>query len=119
MMTQPHEPAPAPAAPPMAQKPAMRLLHAILGWLAALVLLAWRLTCRYRVENDPRPALRAGGRPYVYALLHAHQVAAVFCNDERRMAAMVSRSLDGDLLVPSLHARRVIPVRGSTRKQGK
>ena len=97
----------------------MRWLRQLFAWLCAGVLLAWRLTCRYRVENDPRPRLRAEERPYVYALLHAHQVAAVFCNDEERMAAMVSRSADGDLLVPSLQLRRVIPVRGSTRKHGK
>jgi hypothetical protein len=39
-------------------------------------------------------------------------------NDEPRMAAMVSRSADGDLLVPSLRLRRVEAVRGSTRKAG-
>jgi lysophospholipid acyltransferase (LPLAT)-like uncharacterized protein len=89
------------------------------GWLIGLVVLVWRISCRYRVQNDPRPALRAAGRPYVYALLHAHQVAAVFCNDEERMAAMVSRSNDGELLVPSLHLRRVRPVRGSSRKAGR
>ncbi len=97
----------------------MRWLSRLLGWLLAGVVLVWRLTCRYRVEDDPRPALRHAGRPYAYALLHAHQVAAVFVNDEQRMAAMVSRSTDGDLLVPSLTVRRVLAVRGSTRKQGK
>ncbi len=88
------------------------------GWLIGLVVLVWRSSCRYRVEGDPRPGLRSAGRPYAYALLHAHQIAAVFCNDEARMAAMVSRSSDGDLLVPSLRLRRVEPVRGSTRKNG-
>lgn len=86
-----------------------------LGWVGALLLLAWRATCRYRVIDDPRPALRRAGRPYVYALLHAHQISAVFVNDEERLAAMVSRSLDGDMLVPSLRVRRVVAVRGSTR----
>jgi len=68
------------------------------------------------VHNDPRPGLRAAQRPYVYALLHAHQIAAVLANDEPRMAAMVSRSADGDLLVPSLAARGVLAVRGSGRR---
>ena len=96
----------------------MTFLRHLAAWIAAFVLLAWRLTCRYRVENDPRPTLRAAGRPYIYALLHAHQAAAVFVNDERVMAAMVSRSADGDLLTPSLRLRRVRAVRGSTRKRG-
>ncbi len=98
--------------------PMSRWLARVAGWIIGLVVLAWRLTCRYRVEGDPRPELRAGGRPYVYALLHAHQIAAVFCNDEPHMAAMVSRSSDGDLLVPSLRLRRVEAVRGSTHKAG-
>jgi lysophospholipid acyltransferase (LPLAT)-like uncharacterized protein len=79
----------------------------------------WRLTCSYKVVNDPRPALREKGQGYIYALLHAHQIAAVFINDEKQMAAMVSRSTDGDLLVPSLELRGIIPVRGSTRRRGK
>ncbi len=96
-----------------------RWLARLGGWCIGLSMLAWRLTCRYRVEADPRPELRASDRPYAYALLHAHQIAAVFCNDERRMAAMVSRSQDGDLLVPSLRLRRVEPVRGSSRRKGR
>ena len=95
----------------------MRLLYIALGWVLGLLLVCWRRTCRYRVVNDPRPRLRDLGRPYIYALLHAHQVAAVFVNDEERLAAMVSRSRDGDLLVPSLSLRRVQAARGSTSKR--
>lgn len=97
----------------------MKLVKQFFGWLFALVLLVWRLFCRLVVINDPRPALRLAGRPYIYALLHAHQVAAVVINDDRLMSAMVSRSDDGELLVPSLRVRRVIPVRGSTSSRGK
>ena len=97
----------------------MKVLKQLAGWIAALLLLVWRLLCRYRVLNDPRPALRQQRRCYIYALLHAHQVAAVFVNDDPRMSAMVSRSDDGDLLVPSLRLRRVVPVRGSTRSRGR
>jgi hypothetical protein len=35
------------------------------------------------------------------------------------MAAMVSRSADGDFLVPSLYMRNVVAVRGSSRSRGK
>jgi lysophospholipid acyltransferase (LPLAT)-like uncharacterized protein len=94
----------------------MKVMNPLIGWLLAGLVLLWRLTCRYAVVNDPRPALRQAGKPYAYALLHAHQVAAVLLNDEPRMAAMVSRSADGDLLVPSLRVRRVQPVRGSSRR---
>ena len=97
----------------------MKLLRVAVGYLAALIVLVWRRTCRYEVINDPRPALRNSHTPYLYALLHAHQVAALFVNDEERLAAMVSRSADGDFLVPTLTLRGVAAVRGSTRKAGR
>jgi lysophospholipid acyltransferase (LPLAT)-like uncharacterized protein len=90
-------------------------MFSLAGWAIALLVLLLRATCRYRVIDDRRPDLRAAGRPYAYALLHAHQVAAVCVNDEAHMAAMVSRSADGDMLAPSLRVRRVTAVRGSTR----
>ena len=89
----------------------------IMGWLIACILLLWRKTCRYEVINDPRPALRAQKKPYVYALLHAHLIAAVCINDDGKMVAMVSQSADGELLVPSLRVRQVIAARGSTRSK--
>ncbi len=92
-----------------------RMLARLLGYMGAFLLLSCRLTTRLRIIDDPRPALRLAQRPYVYALLHAHQLAAVFVNDEAALAAMVSRSADGDLLVPLLQARGVMAVRGSSR----
>ncbi|MBN1962432.1 MAG: DUF374 domain-containing protein [Deltaproteobacteria bacterium] len=96
----------------------MKLLRHLAAWMMGFLLLIWRLTCRYRIINDPRPQLWAAGKPYAYALLHAHQIAGVFISDEKLLAAMVSRSADGDLLVPSLRLRHMIPVRGSSRKKG-
>lgn len=93
----------------------MTWLHYLAGCLAAGVILLLRLSSRRHVLDDPRPALRAERRGYIYALLHAHQLSALVVNDDRRMAAMVSRSRDGATLVPILRARRVRPVRGSSR----
>lgn len=111
------------AAPPGARegrgRSGLRRLHAAAGWLAGLLILLVRATVRLRVVDDPRPALRAAGRAYIYALPHAHQVSAVLINDDRRMTAMVSRSADGDLLVPALRLRRVTAVRGSSRTRGR
>lgn len=90
-------------------------MNRLAGSAIALLVFFWHRTCRYRTVDDPRPALRTAGRPYILALLHAHQVGAVLGNDETRLAAMVSRSADGDLLVPSLRLRGVEPVRGSSR----
>ncbi|MEM6533175.1 MAG: DUF374 domain-containing protein [Myxococcota bacterium] len=96
-----------------------RAVNAVAGWLIALFTLLLTLTCRRRRLEDSRPALREAGEVYVLAGLHAHQAAMVFFNDEKRLAAVVSRSTDGELLVPSLRARGVTPVRGSTAKNGR
>jgi lysophospholipid acyltransferase (LPLAT)-like uncharacterized protein len=96
----------------------MKWLNRGIGWLMGLVLVVWRRTCRYLVVGDRRPELRASSTPYIYALLHAHQISAVFVNDEApdRLAAMVSRSADGELLLPSLTLRGVRAARGSSRR---
>lgn len=85
------------------------------SWGVAAVVLLLRWTCRVRVHNDPRPKLRSDGVRYIFSVLHAHQVAAIV-DAERGTGAMVSRSLDGQIIVPALRVRGVIPVRGSGGK---
>jgi lysophospholipid acyltransferase (LPLAT)-like uncharacterized protein len=70
------------------------------------------------MHNDPRPELRRAGRRYVYAILHAHQLMAVFCRDPGT-GVMVSRSSDGEAIVPTLKLNRLVPVRGSVRQAGR
>jgi len=94
------------------------LLPRLLGMLAAYVLVCWRATLRIRLEGDPRPALRAAGRRYVYAILHAQQLSFILLSDDVPILAMVSASTDGEWLVPLCRARRIIPVRGSTGTGG-
>ncbi len=96
----------------------MKRLNIVIGCVAAIFIVLLRWSCRIRVHNDPRPSLRDAGTPYAYAFLHCHQVAAVI-GREPGTAAMVSRSVDGDLLVPSLRVSGVTPLRGSTRSKGK
>src|SRR6185369_18073142 len=91
------------------------LQRRLIGLLAACVLVCWRATLRIRVEDDPRPALRAAGRRYVYAILHAQQLSFILLSDDVPILAMVSASADGEWLVSLCRARRIIPVRGSTR----
>lgn len=90
--------------------------HAI-AWAAAALILVLRWTCRVRVHGDPRETLRRDGVRYIYAVLHAHQVAAIL-GGERGTGAMVSRSRDGEIIVPSLRIRGIIPVRGSGSRGG-
>ena len=93
------------------------VLRFLAAWMAAAAVLAIRFTCRIRFHDDPRPALRARGISYAYAFLHAHQIATVVVA-ESGTGAMVSRSTDGEILIPSLRVRGVVPVRGSTGRGG-
>jgi len=90
------------------------ILRFVVGWLLAFVVILLRWSCRVRFHDDPRPGLRQSKTAYAYAILHGHQLGAVIAA-EVGTAAMVSRSTDGDLLVPSLRVNGVKAVRGSTR----
>ncbi|MEM6688902.1 MAG: DUF374 domain-containing protein [Planctomycetota bacterium] len=57
--------------------------------------------------------LRREGRGYVYAMLHAHQIAGCMYGD-RGAVAMVSRSDDGAILVPTLEIFGKTAIRGSS-----
>ena len=81
-------------------------------------MLILRATCRARFHNDPRPMLRADGAPYVYSVLHAHQIAAATCR-EPGTAAMVSQSGDGDFVALGLRLAGIKTIRGSSRRRGK
>jgi lysophospholipid acyltransferase (LPLAT)-like uncharacterized protein len=80
----------------------------------ALIVEGLRRTCRCRAHNDPRPDLRHQGQSYIYATLHAHQLHHILFG-EAGTGAMVSRSLDGELIVPMLRWRGCVPIRGSSR----
>ena len=81
----------------------------------ALAVAMWlvKQTCRHRVEDAPMATLRSQGRSYVYAKLHAHQLGAAFFG-ERGSLCMVSRSDDGDFLIPTLRIFGKRAVRGSS-----
>ena len=97
----------------------MKILMWLVAWIGAFGFVALNLTCRLRVRHDPRPALRAAGTLYVHAILHAHQIAALLNHGERQCGAMISRSTDGDLVIPLCRLTPIRPFRGSTRKAGK
>jgi len=90
----------------------------LLGLVAAFLMVCWRATLRFRVEGDPRPSLRAAGRRYIYAVLHAQQLSFILLSDDVPILAMVSGSSDGDWLVSLCRGRRIVPVRGSSRTNG-
>jgi hypothetical protein len=53
--------------------------------------------------------LRARLQPYAYTVLHAQQIAAII-GGEHGTGAMVLRSSDGGLLIPSLRVRGIVPI---------
>jgi lysophospholipid acyltransferase (LPLAT)-like uncharacterized protein len=93
----------------------MKLSTRTSGWVIALAVLILRACCRIRLHNDPRPKLRAKSQTYAYSVLHSHQIAAVI-DGEQGTGAMVSRSADGELLVPCLLMCGIVPIRGSNRQ---
>ncbi|HEY6565105.1 MAG TPA: DUF374 domain-containing protein [Pirellulaceae bacterium] len=94
------------------------ILQWIEEWLTAWVIAFLRASCRIRIHNDPRPALRADSQGYAYSVLHAHQVAAIL-GGEPGTGTIVSRSRHGGLLVSALRARGIVPIRGSTNRHGR
>jgi lysophospholipid acyltransferase (LPLAT)-like uncharacterized protein len=94
----------------------MKLSTRTSGWLIALAVVVLRACCRIRLHDDPRPNLRARSQTYAYSVLHSHQIAAVI-HGERGTGAMVSRSDDGELLIPCLLIRGIVPIRGSNRRK--
>ncbi|NND98453.1 MAG: DUF374 domain-containing protein [Pirellulaceae bacterium] len=90
----------------------------LVPYLVAVYTLLIRWTTRVQVHNDPRAAMTANNIPHVFAALHAHQVAAMVSADPRT-GAMVSRSDDGQIIVPALRANGHVPVRGSSGKADK
>ncbi len=90
----------------------------LLSWLVAAAVGVVRWSCRVRIDNDPRIALRAAGVHYVYAILHAHHLTALLVA-ERGLVVMVSRSKDGDIALPTLQVCGCIAVRGSGGGRGK
>lgn len=97
------------------ERPQMKHL---VPWLIGLTIYALRLTCRLRIHNDSRAEIRSSGKLYVFAQLHAHQIAASMYG-EYGTGAMVSRSADGEMIVPTLRLCGKIPVRGSSGRASK
>lgn len=73
-----------------------------------------RRTIRLRVVNDRRDQIcYHSDRQFIYAILHAQQVAALVLADPNT-GALVSRSRDGELIVPLLKQSGCVPIRGSS-----
>lgn len=88
------------------------------GWLLGFGVLFLRLTCRHRLHDDPRPGLTKSGVRQVFGTLHAMQLAGSMAA-YRGSGTMVSRSADGEILVPGLKLGGIVPIRGSSGRHAK
>lgn len=86
-----------------------KALPHLVFWFVKLL----RATCRVRPVNDQRAQLRAANQPYIYAGLHAQQIAMVVYA-EPGAGSLVSRSRDGDLIAKTLEQTGAVPIRGSS-----
>lgn len=90
----------------------------LLSWMVAGLVALLRSTCRVHFHNDPREQLRTEGQGYVYGFLHAHQMSIII-GSEPGTAAMVSRSRDGQLVVPALKLAGCVVFRGSKKSNNR
>lgn len=99
-----------------------RAFRRALGALAGLFVRAWLATLRLTLVVDPalaavleRPGRRA---PWVLAFWHGQQLALLKWASFRGMVALVSLSLDGELMAGALPRLGVGVVRGSSSRGG-
>ena len=90
----------------------VKLMRRIVAWLIGFAVVATRWTCRWDVTGDVRGSLREEKTPYIYAAWHAHHAAALL-GAEKGATAMLSRSDDGDMMMPALKLCGLNVVRGS------
>ncbi len=90
------------------------MLVRLTSLLIAVAVTLLRRSCRVENHDDPRQKLRAAGQNYIYSFLHAHQLGLII-GREPGTGAMVSKSKDGELIVPLLRLSGCVPVRGSNR----
>lgn len=90
----------------------------IAPWLVGLLMLSLRLTCRLRYHNDPRQRMAREGKNNLIAALHAEQIAGAL-GAEPGSGTMVSRSADGQIVVPALRISGHVPIRGSSGSRDK
>lgn len=76
--------------------------------------------CRYQVVGREHwERVERSGKPYIIALWHGRMLLPVFHFRGRGIAALVSRSRDGELIARVVKRLGYLPRRGSSREGGK
>ncbi len=102
-------------------------MRSLAGALLGLLVRAWLLTLRLTFIVDPAlaptrsrpsgPGLRPW-KPFVLAFWHGQQFALLRWAASQRMAALVSRSRDGELVAAALARLGIASARGSSSRGG-
>lgn len=95
-----------------------QVLVRVASLVIALLVTCLRFTVKVRFNNDPRKVIKDQGQTYLFSFLHAHQLGLII-GREKGTGAMVSRSKDGELIVPLLQLSGCVPVRGSKQTHRK
>jgi lysophospholipid acyltransferase (LPLAT)-like uncharacterized protein len=78
-----------------------------------------QLTTRVRyVRQELRDALRRADRRFIYAFWHQRQVFFAISHPGDKLAVLISRSKDGDLIAAVVNFVGVDAVRGSSSRGG-
>lgn len=97
----------------------MSLRHRVAGRAGRLVADALMATLRFRVEGMERyTAFEARGEPVIFALWHGRLLPLTWFHRGRRIAALVSRSGDGEYIARLVEGWGYDAVRGSSSRGG-
>lgn len=93
------------------------LLGGLVGRLLCNFLLA---TVRFRVEHRERfDAFADAGEPVLYALWHGRLLPLTYYHRHRGIAAVISKSADGEYIARLVQGWGFDPIRGSTSRGGR
>lgn|GEM_PF-471398 len=95
-----------------------QVLVRVASLVIAMAVTCLRFTVKIRFIDDPRKDIKQQGQTYLFSFLHAHQLGLII-GREKGTGAMVSRSKDGELIVPLLHLSGCVAVRGSKQTHRK
>lgn len=91
----------------------MRWIVRLGGPLIRLLAMTWRYE---EVNAAPWRALRAGGRPFIFALWHGHLLAQTWLRRREGITVMISEHRDGEIIARLVESWGYRTVRGSTSR---
>ncbi|MBI3015878.1 MAG: lysophospholipid acyltransferase family protein [Candidatus Tectomicrobia bacterium] len=83
--------------------------------------LLWALYKSLRIEvrnSEAEERLRAGGRPFIYAIWHGRMLCPILSRSHRQICTLVSLSRDGEIINAFLQRLGFRTVRGSSSRGG-